>query len=238
MERLTERLAPTDGHLHGDGHRQHHGVHRRSVGHRASRQCVHPATHADRIRCAEATGRTATGMAQRETGAKTAADFLTPTAFRNALAVLQAIGGSTNALVHLAAIAGRRGIAIDLDAFDQIGRTVPVLVDLKPAGQALHGALSSRGRHAAPDAGNRAASRPVRADRQRRDARRLRGRCRRCSRAGRDPLACGSAEVRRQHGGVARQSGAARRGDQAFRRDASAAATRRPRRGLRGCRGL
>ena len=91
-----------------------------------------PAMHADRIRLAEATGRTATEMAQR---GPQPADLLTPAAFNNALTALQALGGSTNALVHLSAIAGRRGIAIDLDAFDQIGRKVPVLVDLKPAGQ-------------------------------------------------------------------------------------------------------
>jgi dihydroxy-acid dehydratase len=49
--------------------------------------------------------------------------------------VLQAIGGSTNALVHLAAIAGRAGLAIDYAEFDRIGRAVPVLVDLKPSGR-------------------------------------------------------------------------------------------------------
>ena len=48
--------------------------------------------------------------------------------------MLQAIGGSTNALVHLTAIAGRLGIEIELDEFDEIGRKVPVLVDLKPSG--------------------------------------------------------------------------------------------------------
>jgi dihydroxy-acid dehydratase len=60
---------------------------------------------------------------------------LTPAALRNALTVLQAIGGSTNALVHFTAVAGRLGIAVDLEAFDAIGREVPVLVDLKPSGE-------------------------------------------------------------------------------------------------------
>jgi dihydroxy-acid dehydratase len=50
------------------------------------------------------------------------------------MVVLQAIGGSTNGLVHLAAIAGRVGLPLDLEAFDRIGREVPVLVDLKPSG--------------------------------------------------------------------------------------------------------
>jgi dihydroxy-acid dehydratase len=53
----------------------------------------------------------------------------------NALRVLLAIGGSTNGLVHLAAMAGRVGLEVDLDAFDRMGRETPVLIDLKPSGQ-------------------------------------------------------------------------------------------------------
>ena len=60
---------------------------------------------------------------------------MTPEAFENALRVLLAIGGSTNAIVHFAAIAGRLGFALDLDAFDRMGQETPVLVDLKPTGQ-------------------------------------------------------------------------------------------------------
>ena len=48
--------------------------------------------------------------------------------------MLQALGGSTNALIHLAAVAGRLGIAIDYQAFDRLGHKTPLLVDLKPAG--------------------------------------------------------------------------------------------------------
>ena len=66
-----------------------------------------PATSAERVRLAEATGRAA--VALTETGAPTVAELLTPGAFRNGLAVLQALGGSTNGVVHLAAIAGRVG---------------------------------------------------------------------------------------------------------------------------------
>jgi dihydroxy-acid dehydratase len=60
---------------------------------------------------------------------------MTREAFENALTVLLATGGSTNGIIHLAAIAGRCGLSLDLDAFDRIGRRVPVLVDLKPSGQ-------------------------------------------------------------------------------------------------------
>jgi dihydroxy-acid dehydratase len=61
--------------------------------------------------------------------------IMTPQAFENALRVVLAVGGSTNAVVHLAAMAGRLGIRIDMDGFDRIGRETPVLVDLKPTGQ-------------------------------------------------------------------------------------------------------
>jgi dihydroxy-acid dehydratase len=90
-----------------------------------------PATHADRIRAAEASGRQAVALAQ---GGPKPSELLTASAFRNAMVVLQAIGGSTNGLVHLAAIARRCGITIDLEEFDRIGREVPVLIDLKPSG--------------------------------------------------------------------------------------------------------
>jgi dihydroxy-acid dehydratase len=93
--------------------------------------CI-PAVMAERVRNAEATGARAVGLA---TEGLTPDRVMTPEAFENALAMLLAIGGSTNGIVHLAAIAGRLGIAVDLDAFDRIGRRTPVLVDLKPTGK-------------------------------------------------------------------------------------------------------
>lgn len=94
--------------------------------------CI-PAVLADRFRHAEQTGAQAVKMAKE--GSPTPDQIMTPDAFRNALTVLQAIGGSTNAIVHLAAMAGRLGIEIDLDEFDEIGRNTQVLVDLKPSGE-------------------------------------------------------------------------------------------------------
>lgn len=60
--------------------------------------------------------------------------ILTPAAFENAMRVLLAMGGSTNAIVHLAAIAGRLGYELDLKALDAMSRNTPVLLDLKPSG--------------------------------------------------------------------------------------------------------
>jgi len=61
--------------------------------------------------------------------------LLTAKAFENALRVLLAIGGSTNGIIHLTAMAGRMGIEIDLAALDRMSRETPVLVNLKPSGQ-------------------------------------------------------------------------------------------------------
>jgi dihydroxy-acid dehydratase len=63
--------------------------------------------------------------------------FLPAGSFANAIVALAAVGGSTNAVVHLLAIAGRLGIPLTLDDFDRIGSGVPVLVDLLPAGRFL-----------------------------------------------------------------------------------------------------
>jgi dihydroxy-acid dehydratase len=91
-----------------------------------------PAVLAERVRNAEATGARAVALAAE---GLTPDRIMTPEAFENALRVLLAVGGSTNAIVHIAAIAGRLGVALDLDAFDRMGRETPVLVDLKPTGR-------------------------------------------------------------------------------------------------------
>jgi dihydroxy-acid dehydratase len=91
-----------------------------------------PAVTADRMRIAEMTGTRAVAMARERL---TIDKILTPAAFENAMRVLLAIGGSTNGIVHLAAIAGRMGLDIDMQALDRMGRETPVLLDLKPSGQ-------------------------------------------------------------------------------------------------------
>src|SRR4029079_13730204 len=62
-------------------------------------------------------------------------EFLTAASFRNAQVVMQAIGASTNGLIHLTAVAHRSPHRIDLATFDELGREVPVLVELKPSGE-------------------------------------------------------------------------------------------------------
>lgn len=91
-----------------------------------------PAVTADRVRVAEQTGATAVAMAAARL---TPQQIITGKSIENALRVLLAIGGSTNGIVHLTAIAGRLGIEIDLAGLDRMSRETPVLVDLKPSGQ-------------------------------------------------------------------------------------------------------
>ena len=91
-----------------------------------------PAVMSDRLRHAEATGRRAVEIAAEKL---MPAQIMTAAGLTNALRVLHATGGSTNALIHMTAIAGRLGILVDLEAFDALGRDTPVLVDLKPSGQ-------------------------------------------------------------------------------------------------------
>jgi dihydroxy-acid dehydratase len=91
-----------------------------------------PAVHAERLRHGEEAGRCAAGLVG--TG-RAPARVLTEASFANALRVLQAIGGSTNAVIHLTAIAGRCGIRLPLSALDEVSETTPLLLDLKPSGQ-------------------------------------------------------------------------------------------------------
>jgi dihydroxy-acid dehydratase len=91
-----------------------------------------PAIFADRRRIAEASGKRAAAMAIA--GAPRPSELITEASVRNAMIVLQAIGGSTNGLIHLIAIAGRAGVKFDLEAFDKLSRQVPVLLNLKPSG--------------------------------------------------------------------------------------------------------
>jgi dihydroxy-acid dehydratase len=93
-----------------------------------------PAPDARLLEAAHASGRLAVDVVAQ---GRRPSSFLTSGSFRNAIVTLAAIGGSTNAVVHLLAIAGRLGIELSLDDFDRIGSGVPLLVDLQPAGRFL-----------------------------------------------------------------------------------------------------
>ncbi|MEU6249414.1 dihydroxy-acid dehydratase [Glycomyces sp. NPDC047010] len=93
-----------------------------------------PAPDARLLEAAHGTGRLAVELIAADRRPST---FLTKASFHNAIVALAAIGGSTNAVVHLLAIAGRLGIDLTVDDFDRIGADVPLLVNLRPAGKYL-----------------------------------------------------------------------------------------------------
>jgi dihydroxy-acid dehydratase len=90
-----------------------------------------PAVHADRLRAAEASGLAAARMIENPIRPS---EVITEKSIENALRVLLALGGSTNAIIHLTAIAGRLGHAVSLERLNELSDTTPVLVNLKPVG--------------------------------------------------------------------------------------------------------
>jgi dihydroxy-acid dehydratase len=91
-----------------------------------------PAVHADRLRAAEATGAAAVDLITRPIRPS---EVITEASVENALRVLLALGGSTNAVIHLTAVAGRLGIKVSLQRLNALSDTTPVLVNLKPVGE-------------------------------------------------------------------------------------------------------
>src|SRR4051794_39564194 len=132
IETVNGRLAPSVGTCMVMGTASTMACISETMGLSLPMSATIPAPHAERFRSAEASGKVAAAMAQAK--GPRPSEFLTAASFRNAQVVLQAIGGSTNGLIHLTAIANRTKHRIDLEAFDRLGREVPVLIDLKPSG--------------------------------------------------------------------------------------------------------
>jgi dihydroxy-acid dehydratase len=93
-----------------------------------------PATHPDKAGEAERCGRLAAELAAKGIGAR---QFITETSLRNAATAVVASGGSTNAVLHLPAIAAEAGVKFSIDEFDRLSRETPVITDLKPGGRFL-----------------------------------------------------------------------------------------------------
>ena len=93
-----------------------------------------PASDSNHMRMATQSGRMIVENAWRDWKPS---DFITADSFDNAIAVDMAIGGSTNAIVHLIAMAGRAGVPLPLEKFDEISRRVPLMADMRPAGKFL-----------------------------------------------------------------------------------------------------
>ncbi len=132
IEEIGGKLAPTAGTCMVMGTASTMACMTEALGMMLPGGAAIPAVAADRLRHAEAAGARAVELAGE---GLTPDKIMTPEAIANAFRIMLAIGGSTNGLIHMTAVAGRLGIEVDLEALDAMGRETPVLVDLKPSGQ-------------------------------------------------------------------------------------------------------
>ena len=188
-----------------------------------------PAVDARRYRQAQLTGRRIVEMVEEE---MVLSKILTRAAFENAIETNAAIGGSTNAVIHLLAIAGRIGVPLELGDWDKLGSELPCLVNLQPSGKYLMedfyyaGGLPAVMREIKHVLDGKALTVNGKYDwREHRRRAVLESRCHQA--AGR------TLQGARRHRGAARQSRARRRGHQAVRRVAAPAQAQGPRGGLR-----
>ncbi len=133
IDRIEGQLAPTAGTCGVMGTASTMACLSEALGMMLPGGAAIPAVHAERQRHGERSGIQAVALAHSRL---TPARIMNDAAFDNALRALQAIGGSTNAVIHLTAIAGRLGIHLELERLDDIGERTPVLVGLKPSGAA------------------------------------------------------------------------------------------------------
>ena len=131
INEVNNQLVPTVGTCGVMGTASTMALITEALGMMISNGASAPAVSAERRRIAEETGKMAVKIANKSFNPKS---FLTLKNFKNALTVLSAIGGSTNGIVHLTAMAGRLGIDIDLNEFDKMTKDTPMIVDLKPSG--------------------------------------------------------------------------------------------------------
>ena len=131
---IEDGIARSLRHLHGDGHRRHHDVDHGSSRPDAARRSSIPAPDANHPRMCAASGRRIVDMVWDDL---TPQKILSPAAFDNAIRVHMALGGSTNAIIHVIAMARRAGVALDMRRFDEISRQVPVIANITPSGKYL-----------------------------------------------------------------------------------------------------
>jgi dihydroxy-acid dehydratase len=132
INEVTDKLAPTIGTCGVMGTASTMALATEAMGMMLPGGACAPAVSSERRRLAELTGARAVALAAEGV---TPDRIMTRDALRNAFRVVMAAGGSTNALIHLTAVAGRLGVEVSLETLDELGRETPVLVDLKPAGK-------------------------------------------------------------------------------------------------------
>jgi dihydroxy-acid dehydratase len=131
---LVASSAPSPGHCNTMGTASTMNALAEALGMSLPGCAAIPAPHRDRGRMAYLTGRRIVEMVHEDLKPS---DILTREAFENAIVVNSAIGGSTNAPIHIGAIARHMGVPLDIRDWQSIGHTVPLIVDLQPAGRFL-----------------------------------------------------------------------------------------------------
>jgi dihydroxy-acid dehydratase len=134
LEEVEERIARSPGHCMTMGTASTMTAAAEALGVTLAGASSIPAVDAAHPRMAAASGRRIVALVREGV---TARELLTAAAFENAIAVVLALGGSTNAVVHLVALARRAGVPLGLDRFDARSREVPVLADVRPSGAFL-----------------------------------------------------------------------------------------------------
>ena len=131
IEQVESRLVTTAGTCAVMGTASTMGAIGETLGMTLPGTAAIPAVHADRLRAAAATGAVAVRLIERQL---TPEKIITAKSVENAARVLLSLGGSTNGVIHLAAIAGRVGVKLDLRRFNELSDTTPVLAAVKPVG--------------------------------------------------------------------------------------------------------
>jgi dihydroxy-acid dehydratase len=132
LEEINEALAPSAGHCMVMGTASTMAVCAEAMGMMLPGAAAYPAVDNRRLRVAEETGRQ---IVARVAEGLRPSDIITRRSLENAIRLLMAVGGSTNAVIHLVAVAGRLGVDLPLSLFDRIGRETPILANLRPAGR-------------------------------------------------------------------------------------------------------
>jgi len=131
---LVASSAPSPGHCNTMGTASTMNALAEALGMSLPGCAAIPAPHRDRARMAYVTGRRIVEMVHEDIKPS---DILTREAFENAIVVNSAIGGSTNAPIHVNAIARHIGVPLEMEDWERLGLTVPLIVDLQPAGKYL-----------------------------------------------------------------------------------------------------
>jgi len=131
INEINKQLAPTAGHCMVMGSASTIASCSEALGMMLPGGAAAPATVNERMHMARETGRQIVRLVKKDIKPS---DIMTKEAFENAIRVLMAIGGSTNAVIHLTAMAKRLGITLDLDQFEKISEETPFIANLRPAG--------------------------------------------------------------------------------------------------------